>query len=248
MNSVTNLILRPAARFRSLTFSSQEYFHTLLSLIQVDYLVPALRDIAQTQTQDWMAHLLSGFVTSADTGNEDLVIASRAALTSFCDASAETLELVCGALLQNLKTYQAEDRILVPTLEMVAFLFHVNIFQRSHGVNMRGLCLQAQKAGYKTGNVRKIEACVKVYGGVAGAGLGSEAGDSGTADAGVQEAKKRLGALLFHPWPKVRTMVVDALWNCTAEEDRPREKLLRVDWGRAQKAEIKSVVHELRLE
>lgn len=245
---MTNEVPSCAARFRTFTFSSQEYFHVLLSLVQVDYLVPVLQAVARADAQDWMASLLSGFVTSADTGNEDLVIASRAALTSFCETSAENLELVCGALLQNLKAYQGEDRILVPTMEMIAFLFHVGIFQRSRGVSMRGLCLQTQKAGYKTGNMRKIEACIKVYGGVARSSLGSETENSATTEAGVQEAKKRLGALFSHPWPKVRTMVVDEVWNCTSEDDRPRDKLLRVDWGVAQKAEIKSVVQELRLE
>lgn len=233
-------VSRHAARFRSLTFSSQEYFQTLLSLTHVDYLVPGLRDIAQANTQDWIANLLSGFGTSADTGNEDLVIASRAALTGFCDASPENLELVCSSLLQNLKSYQGEDRILVPTLEMVAFLFHVGIFQRSQGVSMRSLCLQAQRAGYKTGNVRKIEASIKVYGGVAGAGLGAEDG--------AQEARRRLGALLFHPWPKVRTTVADELWNCTGDGDAPRDRLLGVDWGKARKDEIKAVVQELQLQ
>jgi tubulin-specific chaperone D len=168
------------------------------------------------------------------------VIASRAALTGFCDPSAENLELVCSSLLQNLKSYQGEDRVLVPTLEMIAFLFHVGIFQRSQSVSMRSLCLQAQKAGYKTGNVRKIEASIKVYGGVAGAGLGAEDG--------AQEARRRLGALLFHPWPKVRTTVVDELWNCTSDRDAPRDRLLGVDWGKARKDEIKAVVQELQLQ
>lgn len=182
---------------------------------------------------------MAGFVTSADTGNEDLVIASRAALCDFCEASRENLELVCQALLQNLKARQGQDRVIVPTLEITAFLFHVKLFQGST-VNLRSLCLQTQKAGYKTGNVRKLEACIRVYCGVASMG-----GQEG-ADAGVQEARKRLGALLYHPWPKVRSMVVDGVWGL-GDEREAVERLKGVDWGRAGKDQIKTALEELRL-
>jgi hypothetical protein len=187
-----------------------------------------------------MAELMAGFVTSADTGNEDLVIASRAALTDFCSASPANLSLVCNALLRNLKTRQGQDRVIVPTLEIIAFLFHVGLFQCCEDVDLRSLCLQTQKSGYKTGNVRKIEACVRVYGGVAAMGGGGEPG--------VQEARKRLGALLFHPWPKVRTMVVDELWGLVGEQDHDGDRLTGVDWGKAQKSEIRAVVQGLLLE
>lgn len=238
---------RYAEEFITLTFSSQAYFNRLLNLVHVDSMIPALETTAKTDTSNWVAHLLSGYVTSADTGNEDLVIASRAALTEFCEASADNLEVVCGALLQNLKSYQTEDRIIVPTLEMVAFLFHVGIFQRSRDVNMRSLCLQAQKASYKASNIRKIEACIKVYGGVSGNGTASAAGGDGIDPAG-QEARKRLGALLFHPWPRVRTMVVDEVWNLVGDDEGYGQKLMGIDWGRADRAEIKSAIGMLRLE
>lgn len=188
-----------------------------------------------------MAALLAGFVTSADTGNEDLVIASRAALCDFCESSADNLALVCEALLQNLKTQQGQDRVVVPTLETMAFLFHVGLFQPPGG--LRGVCQQTQKAGYKTGNVRKILACVKVYGGVARTATGDDgAGDSVGA---VQEARRRLGALLFHPWPRVRSGVVDELWGLVG--DGNGESLTGVDWATADKGQIRAVVEELRL-
>ncbi|KAM0431851.1 hypothetical protein ACHAPT_005103 [Fusarium lateritium] len=229
-----------ATQFRELTFSSKTYFQNLLNLHVGDRLRPLLHDVAEADSSAWMAELMAGFVTSADTGNEDLVIASRAALCDFCEASHENLELVCQALLQNLKTRQGQDRVIVPTLEITAFLFHVKLFQGST-VNLRSLCLQTQKAGYKTGNVRKLEACIKVYSGVA-----SMVGQEG-AEAGVQEARKRLGALLYHPWPKVRSTVVDGLWGVVGDEEEAGERLKGVDWGRVEKAQIKAVIEELRL-
>lgn len=187
-----------------------------------------------------MAELLAGFVTSADTGNEDLVIASRAALSDYCEANQENLDLVCQGLFQNLKTRQGQDRVLVPTLEIIAFLFHVGFFQKST-VNFRSLCLQTQKAGYKSGNVRKLEACVKVYSGIAS--MGDQAG----AEAGVMEARKRLGALFFHPWPRIKSIVVDALWGLLGDQEDVAERLKGVDWGVAKKPQIKAVVEDLRL-
>jgi hypothetical protein len=187
-----------------------------------------------------MSELMSGFVGSADTGNEDLIIASRAALSDFCEASQENLDLICQAMLQNLKTRQGQDRVIVPTLEISAFLFHVQLFQKS-SVNLRNLCLLTQKAGYKSGNVRKLEACIKVYSGIA------SMADQGGAEAGVQEARKRLGAMMYHPWPKVRSIVVDGLWGVLGEQEEAAEKLKGVDWGQAGKLQIKTVVEELRL-
>ncbi|KAI1034136.1 hypothetical protein LB505_003159 [Fusarium chuoi] len=196
--------------------------------------------MAKGDTEKWMTELMSGFVGSADTGNEDLVIASRAALCDFCEANHENLDLICHAMLQNLKSRQGQDRVIVPTLEIIAFLFQMQLFQKS-SVNLRSLCMQTQKASYKTGNVRKLEACTKVY-----CGIASMAGQEG-AETGVQEARKRLGALLLHPWPKVRSMVVDGLWGVLEEEEEIAQKLKGVDWGQAGKLQIKTAVEELRL-
>lgn len=221
--------------FQQLTFSSKAYFDTVLRLHTLDHLRPLLRDLAASDPDAWTAELLAGFVTSADTGNEDLVIASRAALCDFCRESPENLDLVCRALLQNLKTWESQDRVLVPTLEIVAFLFHVGCFQTSQ-VEFRTLCLRTQKAAYKTGNVRKLEACIKVYAGVASTGDGE----------GAREARKRLGALLYHPWPRVRSMVVDALWVLLGGEEFA-QRLKGVDWAQAKKPQIKAAVEDLRL-
>lgn len=224
-----------------MTFSSQAYFATLLSLFHNDHIHPIVSGQRQTHTTLWNAEILAGYVTSADTGNEDLVIASRAALTNFCSNDAG-LAAVAQALMSNLKTHQGNDRVIIPTLEIIAFLFHVGLFQSSNGVSLKSLCLYTQKAGYKAGNVRKIEACVRVYGAIAGV---DEVSDT---SGGIQEARKRLGALLFHPWPKVRVMVVDELWGLLGEqEESAGKKLLGLDWGEAKKPQIQDAVKELRL-
>ncbi|KAK4238218.1 tubulin folding cofactor D C terminal-domain-containing protein [Achaetomium macrosporum] len=236
-----------AAELRRSTFSSKSYFLFLLDLLQQDWLHAAVSDV-KADPERWMDALMSGFVSSADTGNEELVIATRAALCEFCERSTANTNAVCAALARNLKNWQGTDRVLVPTLEVAAFLFHVGIFARCTGVNYKNLCLQVQKACYKTGNVRKIEACIRVYGAIAA--LGSDAvpasPDLSKRQEGIREARIRLGALMFHAWPRVKSMVVDELWGLY-HDDPAAQGLKSVDWGRAEKEKIKTVVGALAL-
>jgi len=73
--------------------------------------------------------LFEGYVGSADTGSEDLVRASRAALADFCEAG--NTDRVSSTLFAVMKRNIDNDRILVPTLEAMAFLFDVQILQQS---------------------------------------------------------------------------------------------------------------------
>ncbi|KID92154.1 beta-tubulin cofactor d [Metarhizium guizhouense ARSEF 977] len=232
--------------FRSLTFSSKAYFESLLKLMLSDAPLPVLEP-CQVDRSAWMAELMSGLVTSADAGNDDLVIASRAALTDFCETSQRHLDMVCDALALNLRAHYADDRIAVPTLEIIAFLFRVGVFHRSSGVNLRHLCFYTQKAGYKTGNVRKLWACVKVYGGVASVPTGSQGDGQEAAQAGVKEARKRLGALMYHPWPRVRSVVVDEIWGLSGFAEDDGARLTSVDWSAAGKTQIDATVKALGL-
>lgn len=239
-----------SSQLTKLTFSSQSYFLFLLNLVTSDWLHASFNLGAVTETDRRTDELLAGLVVSADTGNEDLVIASRAALTEYCEAGQENIDRVCMALSRNLKARQGQDRVVVPTLEIIAFLFSVGIYQRTTMVDFKNLCLQVQKAGYKSGNVRKLEACVKVYGGVAAMGdqavplapMADETLQQRRSD-GAAEARKRLGALLIHPWPRVRDSVVDELWGLMSGGDIDTAARLKgVDWGKAEKGLIKELL------
>ncbi|KAJ8124116.1 hypothetical protein ONZ43_g91 [Nemania bipapillata] len=300
---------RDLEAFGHLSFTSKAYFSFLLALRDRARLRVGATDFT-LNIGGCTSSLLAGLVTSADTGNEDLVIETRAALAELCQTSDEALHQVCASLLYNLKLYAGQDRVLVPTLGVIAYLFHAGLLQRcynahghvgisttnEHRLNLKDLCLLVQKAAYKTGNMRKLEACIKVYGAIATiAGLSKTnnvdeirckgddialAGRLGAAETsdlrlvlarqeeGVAEARKRLGALLHHPWPRVRTLVVDELWNLfvlglggnsgtgrdhgaiEAQEgdNRKMKTLLGVDWGKAGKPYVKKVVKELGLE
>ncbi|KAL1891236.1 hypothetical protein Cpir12675_005054 [Ceratocystis pirilliformis] len=275
--------------FAYLTFSSQEYFFSLLNLLRVERLHPLVLKWAKADMQAWMAALMAGYVTSAEMGNEMLVTNSRAALVEFVSDGAtrsqtnflspsnssmavadSNLDAVTTALVANIRAFQGIDRVLVPSLEITAFLMHVGLLQKSARVDARGLCLQAQKAGYKSGNIKKIEACVKIYGGLArmglkGPGESNSGGGNGVEEDGgnskwtndscamgrsteaVLEARRRLGALMFHPWPKVRNFLVDEIWSVVGEDSELAGQLLGVNWGTAGKEEIRGVVERLGL-
>ncbi|EEY14971.1 conserved hypothetical protein [Verticillium alfalfae VaMs.102] len=239
--AVLSLTLTPsyAVWFNKLTFSSRTYLLALLTLYaQDEYIHPLIMEQARADPGAWMAELLAGYVTSADTGNEDLVIAARAALTEYCSIAPANRDDVCIALVRNLSSRQGQDRVLVPTLEIVAFLYRAGLFAGCRGVDPKRLCLLVQKAGYKTGSIRKLEACIHVYGCVAMF--------EDHAEAAAREARKRLGALMFHPWPRVRSLVVDELWQLFCN-DEAGSRLKSVDWGRADKGAIRSVVSVLGL-
>ncbi|RYP62115.1 hypothetical protein DL771_009861 [Monosporascus sp. 5C6A] len=279
--SALALVLQPeySESFKKMSFSCKGYFEFLFTLCNRERMRQAIAEYWAIAMADCMSILLAGLVTSADTGNEDLVIEARAALASYCEVSDENLWRVGMALLDNLKCYQGLDRVVVPTLEVVAFLFHVGLLQRCEDLNLKQLCLWVQKAGYKTGNVRKLEACIKVYSGIAAADSSPPSLTAASAPAhqtssgdtkeiaselmqkrqdGIIEARRRLGTLMIHPWPRIRSQAVDMLWSLmSADADdevqertqqRRRQKLLGVDWGEADKTHIKEIVGELGLD
>ncbi|KAM7198583.1 Tubulin folding cofactor D C terminal domain containing protein [Naviculisporaceae sp. PSN 640] len=268
------VVLKPdrGAILRKDTFSSVGYFAFLLDLLPrgEEWLDECISAEVTSNPALWMEELLAGLVSSADTGNEDLVIATRQALCEFCERSQENSLAVCSALVRNLKGRQGQDRVLVPTLEVAAFLFYVGVFAKcpADGIDYKGLCLQVQKACYKTGNVRKIEACIRVYGAIA-SGLGKkEASDMADQrqEEGIKEARRRLGALMLHPWPRVKSLVVDEIWGWsvtvgaestsgfvdTPEQDdigsQGGKQVMGVDWAKAEKGQVKAMVKSIGFE
>jgi len=80
-----------------------------------------------------------------------------------------------------------------------------------------------QKAHYKTGNIRKLEAAVKLYGGLIEV---------------YPEALQKLATMLLHPFPKIRNEVADTLF---AARGLGKE----VDWVKANKADLERLKVEL---
>lgn len=125
-------------RFEHFAISSYDYFRWLLDLQIHDYLsLPFL----QYEPSQWRMELFEGLVSSADTGSEDLIRVSRAALADFCECERSKVMIlpletdpnnfVCESLLEVAKRNISNDKVLVPTLEVMSFLFDMSIMQRS---------------------------------------------------------------------------------------------------------------------
>ncbi|KAH6673464.1 tubulin folding cofactor D C terminal-domain-containing protein [Halenospora varia] len=173
--------------------TSQQYFFTLLALPE-SY---GLDNSPQDPT--WLLSLLEGFVLSADTGSQDLIRVSRAALIRFCSLSPSHLQFVCSSLVLVLEQNLANDRVLVSVLEVIGFLFDMQIFQQAD-VKWSRLFFLVQKAHFKTGNVRKLEGAVRVY-----AGFLEIPSING-------EVEKKLRGMLRHNFPRVRKCVEEELF------------------------------------
>ena len=104
--------------------------------------------------------------------------------------------------------------------------------------------------------MRKILACIKVYGGIASTRGSTDTDGKEEEDPGPGEARKRLGLLMAHPWPKVRSAVVDEIWgllpdHLESDEDGHDGKgklgglLTGVDWAKAKREDIKAVAIQL---
>ncbi len=103
--------------------SSRAYFLNALSMLQPTT-SPVIRNA-----------ICTGFVSSAGMASETVVQNSRAALLDFLDASSDdvsnasycTLLDFANCILMLLKQYIAEDRVLLPLLETIAFLFDMQV-------------------------------------------------------------------------------------------------------------------------
>lgn len=200
--------------------STAEYFLQLLSLC------------SHHLTQGWIRKpLLEGYVTSGGAGSESLLAASRAAFVFYTESSdLATLAVLCTYLVDIIRESVSNNRIAVPSLDFVAFLFEANVLQRLRHQDFawKKLFTEVRKAHFKSGNVQKIEAAVKVYAGMIAVPRVSV------------EVQEKLCSMLVHPYPKIRNAAADALLIVT--EDKA---MMGVPWSKPQ-AELKEVVRSFQ--
>ncbi|KAF2682125.1 hypothetical protein K458DRAFT_342479 [Lentithecium fluviatile CBS 122367] len=194
--------------------SSYAYFANTLALLQL----AGDRSIREA--------ICLGFVTSAGMGSESVVQNSRAALLDTADAwtiaTAEGEELsfslvdFANCLLDILKTNLEIERVLLPLLEVFAFLFDMQVLQRlsSTPFNFRTLLSYTQKAHFKSTHMQKLHLALDVYRGL------------GTIPATRADTITKVTSMLLHPFPKIRITAAETLWMLTKEEG-----LKRQDWS-----------------
>lgn len=102
--------------------SSYPYFQGLLRIVESEEVSWAHRS------------LLEGYLTSAGAGSPSVLEASRRALADFVeetagnvDSHAFSLGTLCGYILAILRDNQNHDRVIVPALEVAAFLLNLGL-------------------------------------------------------------------------------------------------------------------------
>ena len=214
------------------TDCSQSLMSDISQTSTVEYFLQFLSLCSDHLTQSWISKpLLEGYVTSGGAGSESLLAASRAAFMFYAESlDPTTLATLCTYLTELIRENISNDRLAVPTLDFLAFLFEAGILQRLRDRDFpwKRLFIDVRKAHFKSGNVQKIEAAVKIY-------AGMMAVPSVRTD--VQE---KLSSMLLHPYPKIRNVAADALLIVTDDES-----LMRVNWSRPQ-PELKVAVRSFR--
>ncbi len=141
-----------------------------------------------------------------------------------------TLSMLCTYLTDLIRENISNDRLAVPTLEFVAFLFEAGVLQRLRDQDFawRRLFTEVRKAHFKSGNVQKIEAAVKIYAGM-------------MAVPRVRvEVQEKLCSMLLHPYPKIRNAAADALLIVTEDKS-----LMGFNWSKPQTA-LKEAVRSVQ--
>jgi tubulin-specific chaperone D len=163
--------------------SSDLYFVTLLEFLQVPWL------------QSW---ILQGIIHSIATGTEDLMRLSRLALinTMFNNTRGDRVGGILETLVSLLDDSYTDDRQAVPLLETIAFIMEQAIDPEGElrqKLPTRRLWNIVRKAHFKSTNIRKLEAAVRIYGALA---LEGEV---------RRNSLGKLRDLLLHPYPSVST-------------------------------------------
>jgi tubulin-specific chaperone D len=162
--------------------SSERYYLALLQFLQVPWL---------------QSCILQGIAHSISSGAEDLMRVSRLALVrSVASASPDfSMDKVLDTLTALLENSYTDERQATPLLETIAFVVEQHIelggVLETELSSARRLWNVVRKAHFKSTNIRKLEAAVKIYGALAAHGDMRK------------NALSKLGDLLLHPYPTV---------------------------------------------
>lgn len=182
--------------------SSLEYFTAKLGPLGASDV-----DISTGQPSYEQTALLEGCISCAGISAEPLLQASRSALVhQLIAADVKHLQHLMTLFSGILKSMVVDGKNMHPALELLAFLFDMQLPQRIAETEFkwRDLLSTVQKAHYKSNDIPKILAAVHVYRGMAEiAGIRHEV------------MKKLISMLKTNPYPKVRSSVAEHLYVVT---------------------------------
>ncbi|PQE33391.1 Beta-tubulin cofactor d protein [Rutstroemia sp. NJR-2017a WRK4] len=189
-------LLRPSPEtsvFLEASVTSYSYFYHVLNTG-----TDGLLNLGPESTWNYSI-MLAGYVTSAANGAQDVIRNSRAALLDYCEADPANTDRVTKALFDLLIEFlKKDDRVLIATLEIIAFLFDMQVMQTSKSVDFSKLYLQIQHSHHRSTNVKKIEAAIRCYGGLCEV---------------LTKPPRKLFKMLMHPYPNMRKVAADELYG-----------------------------------
>lgn len=192
------------------------------------YFLAALQSLKRARNARIREAISTGYVNSAGMGSESVVQHARIALLDFIDTlptsstgntSTSNFSLFdfASCLTSLLKSNLDNDRVLLPLLEVLAFLFDMQVLERlqdTSSFSFRTLLSLTQKSHFKSSNMQKLHLALDMYRGLAGV------------PATRQDTLRKVVGMLVHPFPKVRITAAETLWLVTGEEG-----LKRYDWS-----------------
>lgn len=208
--------------------STYKYFARLASQIQTARGGPERRRVEA---------ILEGFVSSAGAGNESILDNARFALLFVLESLPATHETQTSlldmgdAILSLLKQRLTNERVLLPLLELLAFLLDAQSLQRlslePSVFRWRTLLSYVQKAHFQSSNMAKLSAAVSIYQVLAGVPQIRA------------EVMAKLISMLAHPFPRIREAVAEALWTVTEHDALKPVEWLKEPASKAFMAKLK---------
>jgi hypothetical protein len=176
----------------------------------IAYFTRALETLQSTDADIVRESIILGLMSSAGTASESVVQNSRAALLGFISTLPDTgapdvpnlsLQDLADCVLGLLKKNLDNDRVLLPLLEVLAFLFDMQVMQRliPTDFKFRVLLSYVQKAHFKSTHMQKLHISLDVYRGLS------------TIPSTHYDTLTKVVSMLLHPFPKVCPV---NYWRC----------------------------------
>ncbi|KAI9485376.1 MAG: armadillo-type protein [Benjaminiella poitrasii] len=125
------------------------------------------------QIPEYRFELLTGLISSAGGLTESLVRYSSSCLTEYMDAlpifesKDASLETIFSILLDIFVKYEKQDRITLPLLDVLGFLYESGTLANVGNVNLHlKLFMLVKKEVFKCRNIRKLLSSVKLFAGL----------------------------------------------------------------------------------
>ncbi|EFR03202.1 tubulin-folding cofactor D [Nannizzia gypsea CBS 118893] len=188
--------------------STIDYFSQLVTLVQIEWL---------------RLPLIKGLVTSFAAGADSLIVSSRAALVAFINSQKDEIRSrtqrdIFMSLLVILEENITDDRYAIPTVESFAFLLENSFAPETLELDpdsLKRLFRLVQKSHFKSTNIPRIEAALKVYYCLYNYELLR------------RNVVSKMANMLLHPYPKIRSLSSEYLFLKTGNESIKTENWMQ---------------------